>query len=332
MNDLVIIAKKLVAEGKGVLAADWGVGSIGTRFEKIGLENTPENRKRYREMLFGTLGLSEYISGVIEFDETIRQGLAEVLKKNGIMPGIKVDKGLVDMANFPGEKVSEGLNGLRERLKEYVGMGAVFCKWRMVVTIGGELPTRACVETNARAMAQYAALCQEQGLVPIVEPEVLKEGDHTIEKAAEVTEETLRLVFEMLGDHKVKLEGMILKSSMAVCSGTGCPVQANPEMVAEKTVEVLRRVVPPAVPGVVFLSGGQEAIEATINLNLIGQIRSLPWRLTFSYERALEEPTLFAWGGKDENVEKAQKVLLHRAKMNSLASLGKYTEEAENEI
>ena len=331
--DLAEVAKRLVAEGKGVLAADWSVNSIGKRFEKIGLENTPENRKRYRTMLFSTPGLSEYISGVIEFDETIRQGLAEVLKKNGIMPGVKVDKGLVDMADFPGEKVTEGLDGLRERLKEYVGMGAVFCKWRMVVNIGDGLPTRACIVTNAQTMARYAALCQEQGLVPIVEPEVLKEGDHTIEKAAEVTEMTLRLVFETLAEHRVKPEGMILKSSMAVCSGTGCSVQAGSEKVAEMTVDILKRVVPAAVPGVVFLSGGQDALEATKNLNMIAQRKDAPWELTFSYERALEEPTLLAWAGKDENIEKAQRVLLHRARMNSLASMGKWTEEEEkNEI
>lgn len=330
--DLAEVAGKLVAEGKGILAADWSVNSVGKRFEKIGVENTPENRKRYREMLFGTPGLSQYISGVIEFDETIRQGLAGVLKKNGITPGVKVDKGLVDMANFPGEKISEGLDGLRERLIEYKGLGAVFCKWRSVINIGEGLPTRTGITANAQILARYAALCQEQGLVPIVEPEVLKEGDHTIEKSAEVVEMTLRLVFEALEEHKVRLEGLILKSSMAVCSGTGCSIQATPEKVADMTVDVLKRVVPAAVPGVVFLSGGQEALEATRNLNMIAQRKDAPWKLTFSYERALEEPTLFAWAGKDENIEKTRKVLLHRAKMNSLASMGKYTEEVENEI
>lgn len=330
MSELGEVAKKLVERGKGVLAADWSVASIGKRFEKIGLENSPENRKRYRTMLFSTPGLGEYISGVIEFEETVEQGLPEVLSAGGILPGVKVDRGLVEMANFPGEKVTEGLDGLRQRLIKYRELGAVFCKWRAAIGIGEGLPTRACIRANAELMTMYAAICQEQGMVPIVEPEVLKEGDHTIERAAEVTEETLRVVFEVLAEQRVNLEEMILKSSMAICSGTSCPVQADHAEVAARTVEVLRRVVPPAVPGVVFLSGGQEALEATRNLNELALRKDAAWELTFSFERALEEPALFAWEGKDENVEKAQKVLLHRAKMNSLASLGKYSEEAEN--
>lgn len=323
MADLASVARGLVAEGKGILAADWGVNSIGKRFEKIGLENTPENRKRYRTMLFSTPGLSQYISGVIEFEETVEQGLAEVLEKNGIIPGVKVDRGIED-------GLTQGLDGLTDRLVRFKGLGVRFAKWRAVVDVdksGGEE-----VGENARRLAEYAELCQEQGLVPIVEPEVLKDGDHTIEKAAQVTEETLKRVFEALAKRGVKLEGMILKSSMAVCSGTGCSVQAGPEKVAQMTVDVLKRVVPPAVPGVVFLSGGQDALEATKNLNMIAKIKDAPWQLTFSYERALEEPTLLVWAGKDENVEKAQKVLLHRARMNSLASMGKYSEEAEKEL
>lgn len=326
------VAKELVAPGKGVFAADWSVKSIGERFEKIGLENNPENRKLYRTMLFSTPGLSEYISGVIEFEETLEQGLASLLKRNGMIPGVKVDKGLVDMTGFPGENVTGGLDGLRERLVKYKGLGAEFCKWRAVITIGEGLPTQTCVRTNAQLLARYAATCQELGLVPIVEPEVLKQGDHTINKSAEVVDTTLRAVFEALSEHKVKLEGIILKSSMVVCSGVSCPVQSNPNEVAEKTIEVLRRVVPAAVPGIVFLSGGQDALEATRNLNMIAQMKDAPWRLSFSFERALEEPALFAWQGKSVNIEKAQQVLLHRANMNSLACMGKYTKEAENEV
>lgn len=326
------VAKELVAPGKGVFAADWSVTSIGKRFEQIGLENSPENREKYRRMLFSTPGLSSYISGVIEFEETVEQGLSEVLIKSGIIPGVKVDRGLVDMTNSPGEKVTEGLDGLSDRLKKYKEMGVKFCKWRAAFSIGEGLPSEICLKTNAQLLARYAVMCQELGLVPIVEPEVLKQGDHSIDRSAEVVERTLSSVFSALAEHKVILEGMILKSSMVVCSGTGCPVQANYEEVGRKTIEVLRRTVPAAVPGIVFLSGGQDALDATKNLNMISKAINMPWKLTFSFERALEEPALFAWGGKDEYKEKAQMILLHRAKMNSLASQGKYSEDYEVEI
>lgn len=334
VSELNEIAKLLVAPGKGVLAADWSVKSIGKRFERIGLENSPENRKRYREMLFGAPGLSEYISGVIEFEETIEQGLAETLKQQNILPGVKVDRGLVDMANFPGEKVSEGLDGLRERLAEYKKLGAAFCKWRMVVKIGVGIPTDENISVNAQIMARYAALCQEQGLVPIVEPEVLMDGNHTVEKCAEITEKELKVVYQALVNERVMLEGMILKTNMVI-SGKDCPQQADAVTVARMTVDLLKRCTPAEIlePGVVFLSGGQDNISATEHLNEIAKVKGdVNWNLTFSYERALEEPTLLTWEGKDENRERAWKVLLHRAKMNSLASQGKYTPEAENEI
>lgn len=334
MEDLSNIAQRLVAEGKGLLAADWGVASIGKRFEKMAIENTEENRRRYREMLFSTPGLGEYVSGVIEFEETVKQKTTEgiplprLLSQQGVAPGVKVDRGLVDLANFPGEKITEGIDGLRERLIEYKNLGAVFCKWRAVVTIGPGIPNLACISANSQLLARYAALCQEQGMVPVVEPEVLMEGDHTIDKCVEVTEITHRLLFQSLADFKVNRTAVILKTNMAI-SGKLCLVQAGSEEVAEKTVKLLKKTVPVDVPGVVFLSGGQEPLAATKNLNLIAKIGDTPWRMTFSFERALEEPTLLVWNGKDENIEKAQAVLRHRAKMNSLAAKGEYSEESE---
>lgn len=335
MTVLAETAKSLVAPGKGVFAADWGVESVGLRFAKINLSNTEESRKRYREMLFATAGLSQYISGVIEFDETLRQAqgmLPKLLKQNGIIPGVKVDRGVVDQAFFAGEKITEGMDGLRQRLMEYKKLGAEFCKWRAVITIGPGTPTRTNISANMTLLAQYAALCQEQELVSIVEPEVLMDGEHTVEKCAEVTELVHRSLFELLLDYKVDLGGLILKTNMVV-AGKNCPQQPSQELIAQKTIEVLQKTVSVAVPGVVFLSGGQTAVEATKNLNAIGLLATnLPWKLTFSFERALEEPALATWAGKDENKEAAQKVLLHRAKMNSLASLGKYSEEVEHEI
>lgn len=332
MGKLEETARLLVAEPKGILAADWGVSSIGKRFEKIGLENTPENRRQYREMLFGAPGLGEYISGVIENEETLEQGLAEVLKKQGILPGVKVDRGLVDMANFPGEKVTVGLDGLRERLIEYKKLGAEFCKWRAVIKIGKGMPTDECIRENARILSRYAALCQEQGLVPIVEPEVVREGDHSIEKCAEVTERELKILFGALAEAKIIFEGLILKTNM-VTAGEDNKNQAELTVMAASTMEVLRRSVPVEIPGVVFLSGGQDTITASKDLNEIVKIKSnAPWQMTFSYERAFEEPMLMAWAGRDENREKAWEVLIHRAKMNSLARLGQYTQEAENAI
>jgi fructose-bisphosphate aldolase class I len=334
VSDLSEIAKKLLVSGKGLLAADWGVSSVGKRFEKIGLENSQENRRRYREMLFTTQGLEEYISGVIEFEETVKQKTGagipfpEVLSKKGILPGVKVDRGLAETPDFPGEKITEGIEGLKGRLVEYKNLGAVFCKWRSVVVIGQGLPTGENISANSHLLAKYAVSCQELGMVPIVEPEVLMDGDHTIDKCVEVTEMTHRILFQTLADYKVDLEGLILKTNMAV-SGKECPTQARSEEIAQETVAMLRRTVPVNIPGIVFLSGGQDAPEATKNLNAIAKIKDLPWKLTFSFERALEEPTLFAWEGKSENTNRAQAVLLHRAKMNSLASRGEYYNEEE---
>ncbi len=336
MEELRKVAQSLVAEGKGLLAADWGVTSIGKRFEKIGVENSEDNRRRYREMLFSTPGLGEYVSGVIEFEETVKQISAEgislpgLLSRQGIVPGVKVDCGLVDLVNFPGEKITEGMDGLRERLIEYKSLGALFCKWRSVVVIGSGTPTLLAISANSQILARYAALCQEQGMVPVVEPEVLMDGDHTIDKCVEVTETAHRILFQALGDYKVDRAAIILKTNMAV-SGKNCPSQAGSEEIAEKTVQMLQKTVPVDVPGVVFLSGGQDALAATENLNMIAKIndKHAPWKLTFSFERALEEPTLLAWNGRDENIDKAQAVLRHRAKMNSLAAKGEYSPEAE---
>ena len=327
-------ARALVAPGKGILAADESFGTIEKRFKSINVESTEENRRAYREMLFTTRGAGEFVSGVILFDETIRQSTADgkpftaVLEEEGIIPGIKVDKGAKALAGFPGEKVTEGLDGLRERLAEYRELGARFTKWRAVIAIGDAIPTRFCIDANAHALARYAALSQEAGLVPIVEPEVLMDGDHTIERCFDVTETTLKSVFFQLHAHRVVLEGTLLKPNM-VLSGKSCPRQADVEEVARQTVACLMRSVPAAVPGIVFLSGGQGPEEATAHLNAMNAMGPHPWQLSFSYGRALQAPALEAWRGRPENVAAAQRAYYHRAKLNSAARHGRYTADME---
>jgi fructose-bisphosphate aldolase class I len=324
----------MVAEGKGILAADESMGTIKRRFDSITIESNEENRRAYREMLFATKGIEEAISGVILFDETIRTKASDgtpfpqLLAKKGIIPGIKVDKGPVDIPNFPGEVVTEGLDGLRGRLKEYKELGAKFAKWRAVITIGDGIPTYTCLEANAHALARYAALCQEAGIVPIVEPEVLLDGNHTVERCQDVTEQTLKVTFTALFLHRVHLEGMILKPSMVV-SGKDNARQAGVEEVAERTICCLKRTVPSAVPGIAFLSGGQSAVSATEHLNAMNQMGPAPWQVSFSYARALQDPALKAWKGDAANVAAAQKIFYHRAKMNSAARSGKYKKEME---
>src|SRR5438046_6629050 len=331
---LEAVAKELVPPGKGILAADESSGTIEKRLKSINVPSTEENRRAYRDVLFHTTGAGEFISGVILFDETIRQKtrdgrtFVKALDEQGIIPGIKVDKGAKAMANFPGEKITEGLDGLRERLAEYRQLGARFAKWRAVITIGDNIPTRACINANAEAVARYAALCQQGDLVPIVEPEVLMDGAHTIERYFEVTQETLESVFHALYAHRVALEGMLLKPNM-VLSGKDCPQQASVQEVAEATVRCMKRVVPAAVPGLVFLSGGQTDQQATEHLNAMNRMKGLPWQLSFSYGRALQAPVLKAWKGETANVSAAQTAFHHRAWCNSKARFGKYTEEME---
>ena len=333
-QDLESIARKLVAAGKGILAADESSGTIEKRFKSISVPSTEENRRAYREILFTTAGAGEFISGVILFDETIRQKardgrtFVEALEQQGIIPGIKVDKGAKPMANFPGEKVTEGLDGLRERLAEYRQLGARFAKWRAVIAISDNIPTRTCIETNAELLARYAALCQETDLVPIVEPEVLMDGAHTIERHFEVTQQTLESVFHALYAHRAVLEEMLLKPNM-VLSGKECPQQASVQEVAEATVRCMKRVVPAAVPGLVFLSGGQTDQQATEHLNATNRLPDLPWQLSFSFGRALQAPVLKAWKGEPANVAAAQQAFHHRALCNSKARFGKYTEDME---
>jgi fructose-bisphosphate aldolase class I len=335
-QDLHETARAIVAEGKGILAADESDGTIKKRFDSIGVESTEETRRAYRDLLFTTEGVEEYISGVILFDETIRQRSADgtpfpqLLESKGIIPGIKVDKGAKPLALAEGETVTEGLDGLRGRLEEYRELGARFTKWRAVITIDKGIPSEYCIWTNAHALARYAALSQEAGLVPIVEPEVLMDGDHTIERSFEVTSRTLHAVFTELRDQRVQPEGMLLKPNM-VLSGYECPDQASHEEVAAETIRCFRRHVPAAVPGVVFLSGGQSDEVATANLNAMNAMGEHPWQLSFSYGRALQAPALKAWGGKEENVEAAQRAYYHRAKMNSAARTGMYAPEMEKE-
>jgi fructose-bisphosphate aldolase class I len=328
------VARALVAKGKGILAADESMGTIKRRFDSIHIESSEANRRAYRDMLFTTPGIEQAISGVILFDETLRtkanDGTAfpELLAKKGIMPGIKVDKGPVDIPSFPGEVVTEGLDGLRGRLKEYSELGAKFAKWRAVITIGDGIPTYTCLKANGHALARYAALCQEAGIVPIVEPEVLLDGNHSIERCQDVSEETLRITFAELAEQRVYLEGMVLKPSMVV-SGKGNARQAGVEEVAERTLRCLRRAVPGAVPGIAFLSGGQSAVSATEHLNAMNKIGPHPWEVSFSYARALQDPALKAWKGEAANVGAAQKIFYHRAKMNSAARSGSYTSQLE---
>jgi len=337
LEKLERVARRLVAEGKGILAADESNPTIEKRFSTIGVESTEENRRAYRELLFTTEGFEQYISGVILFDETLRQSTKDgvpfpaILAERGVMPGIKVDKGAKALAGFSGEKVTEGLDGLRDRLAEYAELGARFAKWRAVITIGDGIPTRYGMKANAHALARYAALCQEAGIVPIVEPEVLMDGSHGIDRCRHVTAETLKHVFSALFDHCVYLEGMLLKPNM-VLSGIDCPAQASVDEVAKATVHTFRQVVPAAVPGAVFLSGGQSSELATAHLNAMNAMQeNLPWQLSFSYGRALQEHALKAWGGKAENAPAAQQAFLKRARLNSAARYGRYREEMEAE-
>ncbi len=329
-------AAAMVARGKGVLAADESSGTCEKRFKSVSVECTEENRRAYRGLLFTTPGVEQYVSGVILFDETIRQKTNEgvafpaYLAGKGIIPGIKVDKGAMDLALCPGEKVTEGLDGLRPRLAEYFKLGARFAKWRAVITIGEGIPSHACLYANAHALARYAALCQEASIVPIIEPEVLLDGDHSVERCEEVTEATLRATYAAIAAHQVSVEHLILKASMVV-SGKANARQAPVDEVAERTVRVLKRTVPAAQPGVVFLSGGQSDLDATAHLNAMNGMKGLPWPLTFSYSRALQNPALKAWSGKAANVAAAQKAFHHRAHMNGLASQGKWKPELERQ-
>ncbi len=331
-TDLTSTAQAMVAPGKGILAADESTATIGKRFASINVESTADSRRDYRDTLFTTPNLADAVSGVIMYDETIRQSSVEgtpfpkLLADLGILPGIKVDTGANDLALAPGEKVTEGLDGLRERIAEYVELGAKFAKWRAVITIGDGLPSAACIEANAHALARYAALCQEGGLVPIVEPEVLMDGDHSIERCFEVTETTQRAVFAALANQRVALDQMILKPNM-VASGKGNARQADVAEVTEQTLRCLRRNVPAAVPGIAFLSGGQGAEMATEHLNAMNAMGPQPWVLTFSYGRALQDPALAAWKGDAANRDAGQEALAARCKANSAATQGKYTPE-----
>jgi fructose-bisphosphate aldolase class I len=335
-QELYDTARAIVADNKGILAADESTGTIKKRFDAIGVESTEENRRAYRNLLFTTAGMEDSIGGVILYDETIRQSaddgtpFAELLAAKGVVPGIKVDTGAKPLALWPGETVTEGLDGLRERLAEYHELGARFAKWRAVITIGDGIPTDTCLHANAHALARYAALCQEAGLVPIVEPEVLMDGDNTIETCDDVTGRTLRAVFAELYEQDVHLRGTLLKPNMVI-AGKGCATQDGPEKVASMTVHNFLRHVPALVPGIVFLSGGQSEVQATENLNAINQVGG-PWPLSYSYGRALQASALEAWGGEAANVEAAQAVFLHRARMNSLAAGGEWSAGVEEAV
>jgi fructose-bisphosphate aldolase, class I len=327
-------AEAMVTPGKGILAADESTGTIKKRFDAIGVESTPDNRRDYRELLFrSTEAMSKYISGVILYDETIRQSardgtpLAKLIAASGALPGIKVDKGTKPLSFCTGEVITEGLDGLRERLVEYRGLGAKFAKWRAVIDIGTGIPSYNCISANAHALARYAALCQDEGIVPIVEPEVLMDGDHDIDRCDMITEWVLKTVFEQLYYARVKLEGMVLKPNMVV-PGKKCPKRAAVEEVAQRTIRVLKSCVPAAVPGIAFLSGGQSDEEATAHLDALNRIGG-PWRLTFSYGRALQAAPQKAWSGKSENVAAAQRAFSHRARMNGLAVLGQWKADLE---
>jgi len=337
LND---IAEKMVTPGKGLLAADESTGTIGKRFSQIKTENTKDNRRDWREMLFRTKdAMKNHISGVILFDETIRQKakdgtpLVDVMREYNVIPGIKVDKGAKSLAGCPGETVTEGLDGLRERLEEYYDIGARFAKWRAVINISGPgqgpiTPTRGAVVANTHALARYASLCQEANIVPIVEPEVLMDGCHTIKQCEEVTRNVLISLYKELYEQGVVLEGTILKPNMVV-SASDCKKQAGVQEVAERTLRVLKDCVPVSVPGIAFLSGGQDNEVATAHLDAMNKTGSFPWRLTYSYGRALQQSTLFAWQGKSENYDKAQAAFNHRAKMNGLASKGEWSKDLE---
>jgi len=338
LKSLETVANALVADGKGILAADETVGTLTRRFEKLNIPSTAESRRDYREMLFTVPGSANFISGVIMFDETIRQRssheipLPEVLSKHGTIPGIKVDTGAKPLACSESETVTEGLDGLRDRLRDYRAIGARFAKWRAVIRVTDRLPSRTCVRVNAHALGRYAALSQEQEIVPIVEPEVLMEGDHTIERCDEVTGQVLHAVFNALYEQKVSLEGMLLKPNMIV-SGNACPAQAPVTEVADATLQCLLRHVPASVPGVVFLSGGQSDVMATAHLNEINtRACDAPWKISFSYGRALQDLALATWLGNKNNDRAAQQAYYHRARCNAAASLGRYTAAMEKEF
>jgi len=329
VNELNSVALAMVSNGKGILAADESSPTIKKRFDSIDTESTEENRRRYREMLFTAEGVADYIGAVILFDETLRQSTADgvpfgqYLSDRGMIPGIKVDMGAKALAGFSGETVTEGLDGLRDRLGEYAGLGAGFAKWRAVINIGDGIPSEYCLSANAHALARYAALCQEAGIVPIVEPEVLMDGDHSIERCEEVTAAALDAVFAELKAHRVALEGIVLKPNMVI-SGSDAADRAGPQEVAEATLRCLKAHVPAEVPGIAFLSGGQTAEEATEHLGLMNQMGELPWELSFSYGRALQAHALDAWRGEEANFAAGQDALFKRAKLNSLAHLGQY--------
>ncbi|HXZ60286.1 MAG TPA: class I fructose-bisphosphate aldolase [Steroidobacteraceae bacterium] len=335
LTELNRVANAMVAKGKGILAADESSGTIKKRFDAIKLESTEEHRRTYREMLFTAPGAAEAVSGVILYDETIRQKtkdgtpFPQYLTRQGMIPGIKVDLGAKPLAGFPGETITEGLDGLRERLIAYRGLGARFAKWRAVIDIAAGIPTPFAVQANAHALARYAALCQENDIVPIVEPEVLMDGGHSLERCSEVTEQVLATVFAQLFDHRVALEGMVLKPNMVI-SGKKASERASPEKVAEATVRVLKRHVPAAVPGIAFLSGGQSPTEATLHLSLMNRLGPQPWSLTFSYGRALQDTALKAWGGAAANFAAGQKEFARRALLNGAATTGRYGPEMES--
>ena len=336
LQQLESVAHAMVAPGKGILAADESFPTIKKRFDQIHVEATEESRRTYREMLFTAAGVADHIGGVILFDETLRQStrdgtpFSSYLSSHGVVPGIKVDKGAKALAGFPGEKITEGLDGLRDRLAEYRELGAGFAKWRAVIAIGDGIPTDYCLAANAHALARYAALCQEADIVPIVEPEVLMDGPHTVERCEAVTSRALQLVFDELTAHRVVFEGMILKPNM-VLSGNECPEQAGVEEVARATIRCLSRHVPVAVPGIAFLSGGQSDVEATAHLNAMNALGQHPWQVSFSYGRALQAPALEAWGGEAAKFDAGQQALLKRARLNGLARSGSYTAEMESE-
>jgi fructose-bisphosphate aldolase class I len=335
-KELYETAREIVADHRGILAADESTGTIKKRFDSISVDSTEENRRFYRGLLFTAQGMEEYIGGVILYDETIRQSsedgtpFSEVLSSKGVVPGIKVDTGAHDLAGCPGEKVTEGLDGLRARLEEYVSLGARFAKWRAVITIGDGIPSQTCIRANAHALGRYAALCQEAGLVPIVEPEVLMDADNTIERCYEVTALTLHWTFTELDIQSVDLKGTLLKPNMVI-AGKGSPEQAPAQKIAELTIDCFLRHVPAAVPGIVFLSGGQSEVQATENLNAINQVGG-PWALSFSYGRALQQSALSAWSGDPGNADAAQAAFLHRARMNSLAVAGEWSAELEQAV
>lgn len=341
MTELWKVARDLVAPGKGILAADESTATIKRRFDAIGVENTEPNRRAYRELLFRTKGANEFVSGVILYDETIRQNaedgtpLVKLLQDQGIAPGIKADMGAKPLAGSPDEVVTEGLDGLRERFAEYRKLGAVFSKWRAVITIGDGIPTPYCIRVNAHALARYAALSQEAGIVPMVEPEVLMDGTHSIERCFEVSVRTLRETFRQLTEQRVSLDGLLLKTNM-VLSGKDAKDRADAKHVARATLQCFRETVPAAVPGIVFLSGGQGDEEATVNLDAINrraqELGGMPWELSFSYGRGLQAAPQKAWAGKKENVAAAQRAYYHRAKLTAAARMGRYSPEMEKEL